>query len=201
VLLLLAGRDLSLKKPAAGGYASARLVNLFSYNYTRPWPESLDFSTACLVFTFLSAGGCLLLVVPRWRPAMVVFLVALGSAWSAWGLDVYLFKTAPHWGQRNTITTYYLNRSGPSEKLVAYQMNWKGENFYTGNRVPAFVSTGDAFKSWVAKQKQQGTRVLFFTTEQGRLSTLKAELGPLKSFKLLTTKEQNNKFLLARVEL
>ena len=26
-------------------------------------------------------------------------------------------------------------------------MNWKGENFYTGNRLPAFVSTGAKFKN------------------------------------------------------
>src|SRR5262249_55210403 len=112
-----------------------------------------------------------------------------------------LIKTAPHWGQRGTIATYYLNRAHPSELLVAYQMNWKGENFYTGNRVPAFVSTGDAFKSWLTKEKESGHRVLYFTTEQGRLSTLKAELGTVKSLKMLTTKEQNNKFFLARVEL
>ena len=28
------------------------------------------------------------------------------------------------------------DRSGPEEPLVAYQMNWKGENFYTGNHDP-----------------------------------------------------------------
>ena len=80
-------------------------------------------------------------------------------------------------------------------------MNWKGENFYTGNRVPAFVSTGAKFKTWVAEQKKKGVKVMFFTTEHTRVSSLKSELGTVKCFKVLTTRELNNKFLLARAEL
>ena len=50
-----------------------------------------------------------------------------------------------HWGQHEVIAAYYADRASPDEQLVAYQMNWKGENFYTGNHVPAFVSTGATF--------------------------------------------------------
>jgi hypothetical protein len=44
-------------------------------------------------------------------------------------------------------------------------------------------------------------RVIFFTTEHSRTSSLKSELGAVKEFKVLTTKALNNKFVLARVEL
>jgi hypothetical protein len=80
-------------------------------------------------------------------------------------------------------------------------MNWKGENFYTGNHVPAFVSSGEKFKKWVEDQKHDGVRVMFFTTEHGRVGGLKSELGRVRKFETITTKELNNKFVLARVEL
>ena len=80
-------------------------------------------------------------------------------------------------------------------------MNWKGENFYTGNHVPAFVSSGAKFKDYVAAQKSKGVAVMFFTTEHGRVSTLKSELGQVKDVKVLNTPKDNNKFALVRVEL
>ena len=80
-------------------------------------------------------------------------------------------------------------------------MNWKGENFYTGNRLPAFVATGAAFRKWLEEQRQAGRRVLFFTTEHSRESGLKSELGKIRRFEKLTSKTLNNKFFLARVEL
>ena len=64
-----------------------------------------------------------------------------------------MVKVAPHWGQHEVIAAYYADRASPDELLVAYQMNWKGENFYTGNRIPAFVSTGSTFTSWLKKKK------------------------------------------------
>jgi hypothetical protein len=43
--------------------------------------------------------------------------------------------------------------------------------------------------------------VLFFTTEHRTVAALQRELGQTTRFELLTTPEQNNKFVLARVEL
>jgi hypothetical protein len=114
---------------------------------------------------------------------------------------VYVVKVAPHWGQRETIFEYYRQRRGPEEPLVAYQMNWKGENFYTGNHVPAFVASGAKFKSWITEQREEGTRVVCFTTEHSRESSLKTDLGKVTRFERLTGKALNNKFFLARVEL
>ncbi|HEY2404420.1 MAG TPA: hypothetical protein VGI10_00350, partial [Polyangiaceae bacterium] len=199
--VLLCGRDLSTT--FSGDIdASARLVHLFSYNYRRPWPtESLNFDGIMLGFTLASALVTATCVLPSLRRHALIWFCALALVWSAWGLDVYLFKAAPHWGQRETLLAYYAARKGPDEPFVAYQMNWKGENFYTGNHVPAFVSSGAKFKTWVAEQKAKGVRVMFFTTEHGRVSTLKSELGNVREFKTLISKEQNNKFTLARVEL
>lgn len=199
--IVLVGRDLSTSvyNDVEG---QARLMNLFTYNYRRPWPsDSLVFNGIIAAFTAVSALVALGFALPKVRRHALSLFAVIAVAWTAWGLDVYLVKAAPHWGQRETILTYYATRKGPEEPFVAYQMNWKGENFYTGNRVPAFVSTGAKFKTWVADQKKKGVKVMFFTTEHTRVSALKSELGTVKSFKVLTTRELNNKFMLARAEL
>ncbi|HEX6274352.1 MAG TPA: glycosyltransferase family 39 protein, partial [Polyangiaceae bacterium] len=196
--LVLTARDLFSPDDAEG---PLRLMHLMSYNYKRPWPDSLDFTGAIAATTLVFALASALFALVRLRAHAVALVVAVGVWTAAWGIDVYLFRAAPHWGQRETILEYYERRSSPAELLVAFQMNWKGENFYTGNRIPAFVSTGAAFRKWLEEQRQQGTRVLFFTTEHSRESGLKSELGKVKRFEKLTDKALNNKFFLARVEL
>ena len=80
-------------------------------------------------------------------------------------------------------------------------MNWKGENFYTGNRMATFVSSGSTFKRWLQKQRLRGVNTMFFTTEHSRVGTLQREIGSVRKFERLTTPEQNDKFVLARAEL
>ena len=104
-----------------------------------------------------------------------------------------------HWGQREIIEAYYKARKSPNEPLVAYQMNWKGENFYTSNRVPAFVSSGAPFTKWVKEQRDKGVNVMFFVTEPGRLGGLRTEVGA-KTYTELTDKTVCNKFVTIRAE-
>jgi 4-amino-4-deoxy-L-arabinose transferase-like glycosyltransferase len=194
----LVGRDLFTSGAVEG---PMRILNLFSYNYARSWPPSLDFEAALRAFTLVSCVLLALSVVVRLRQHVSLVFVALGVWFCAFLLDIYLLRVAPHWGQRETMLAYYTTRAGPEEPLVAYQMNWKGENFYTGNRVATFVSSGQKFKDWVADQRADGTRVLYVTTEHSRVGVLKSELGAVRRFQVLTTPELNNKFFLARVEL
>ena len=119
--------------------------------------------------------------------------------WAAWGVNVYLVQVSPHWGQRETMLAYYLDRSSPEEPLVSYQMNWKGENFYTGNRTPAFVQSGEKFKNWVTQQRRRGVKAIYFSTEHSRVKSLKRELDGPEDFEIITTPELNNKFMIARV--
>ena len=199
--IVLVGRDLMTTIPGDID-GPARLIHLFSYNYRRAWPaDSLDFVGILGAFTTVCALLSLALVLPQIRRHALALFAVVAVVWTAWGIDVYLIAAAPHWGQRETILTYYATRKGPQEPFVAYQMNWKGENFYTGNRVPAFVSSGARFKTWIAEEKKKGIKVMFFTTEHARISALKSELGGVRDFKLLTDRELNNKFALARVEL
>jgi 4-amino-4-deoxy-L-arabinose transferase-like glycosyltransferase len=195
-LVLAVGRDLAAT--SEGQPSQIRLWHLVTYNYRRPWPPSLDFTPALTAFT-LGAGLILFaLAFARVRRHVVSLLVAFGLATAGWGMNVYLMKVSPHWGQRETTIAYYqaaLEVPGP---LIAYQMNWKGENFYTGNHVPAFVSTGKKFQDYITEEKKKGIKTFYFVTEHGRAGTLSNELGATKQFEKLTPPELDNKFGLVR---
>jgi hypothetical protein len=200
LLLVLVARDLILKPENADQPGAIRLLHLFTYNYRRPWPESLDFSGALTGFGAVAVLLSLSLAVRAIRPHAVTALCAMSFVWGLWGLDVYMTKTAPHWGQHEVIAAYYADRASPDELLVAYQMNWKGENFYTGNRVPAFVSTGGTFTTWLKQKRDQGAKVMYFVTEHGRIGGLKSEVAA-KAYREITDKTLCNKFVLVRAEL
>jgi 4-amino-4-deoxy-L-arabinose transferase-like glycosyltransferase len=205
LLLVLVVRDLVIKPEGADQPGAIRLLQLFTYNYRRSWPESLDFAAALTGFGALAVLLSMVLAVRAIRRHAVVAMCGLALIWGLWGLDVYMEKTAQHWGQHEIIEAYYDHRDSPDEMLVAYQMNWKGENFYTGNHIPAFVSTGATFTNWMKKKREEGVKVMYFITEHGRIGGLKSEVGAKKydtiTDKGLTEKELCNKFVLVRAEL
>ncbi len=173
---------------------------LVTYRYDRPWPESLDFAAILTGFGAVAVVLCALLAVRRLREHALVGLFAFAMVWTAWGADVYMVKVAPHWGQREILAAYYADRSGPDEPVVAYQMNWKGENFYAGNQIPAFVSSGATFTTYLKQQRDKGVHVMYFVTEHGRIGGLKGEVQG-KSYREVTDKNVNNKFVLVRAEI
>jgi 4-amino-4-deoxy-L-arabinose transferase-like glycosyltransferase len=200
LLLVVVGRDLVITPQGADQPGAIRLLQLFTYNYRRAWPDALDFSAPLAAFTVVGIVLSLALTVKALRRHAVAAILAFGFVWGVWGLDVYMQKTGQHWGQHEVIAAYYADRASPAEQLVAYQMNWKGENFYTGNHVPAFVSTGSTFTSWLKKQRENGVKVVYFITEHGRIGGLKSEVGA-KAYREVTDKVLCNKFVLVRAEL
>jgi 4-amino-4-deoxy-L-arabinose transferase-like glycosyltransferase len=196
MLVLAVGRDLSAT--SEGGLNQIRLWHLVTYNYRRPWPPSLDFTSVLWAFTAVAVVIIFALSQARIRRHVVSAMLALGIAFGVWGIGVYLMKISPHWGQRETTLAYYQATMKAPGPLIAYQMNWKGENFYTGNHVPAFVSSGKKFQDYVLDEKKKGIRTFYFVTEHGRTTTLSNELGATKEFDKLTTPELDNKFVLVR---
>jgi hypothetical protein len=183
-------------------------MHLFSYRYDRTWPPSLD-ATVPLVMAGVGAVALsLLLAVTRTRRAATFASVGLALVWAVWGLDRYLPEASPHWGQRAIFEAYYGKRAGPQEPIVAYRLNWKGENFYTGSRLPQFgVPTpppnSPAFPDWVKEQKAHGTKVMYFVTEQHGVAGLRKELTGIKvdAVDTVTTHEDSNQFALVRAVL
>lgn len=196
----LVGRDLATSGQSGDVQGQARLLHLFTYNYRRAWPDSLEFSGVMAGVAVFATACMLFLAIARFRRHVAVMLCAASLGWAVWGLDVYLVRCAPHWGQREVIERYYELRKGPEQPIVAYQMNWKGENFYTGNHIPAFVSSGQTFTNWIKAQREKGTRTFFFVTEHGRIGSLKNELGNPPVFQEMTDKKLNNKFALVKAE-
>jgi 4-amino-4-deoxy-L-arabinose transferase-like glycosyltransferase len=197
-LVALIGRDLVQVGRVEG---QARLLHLFTYNYARAWPESLDFRAWFWVTAALAATLAGLWLVPRLRRIASAAFVAMSVAFSGFVVHGYLPKAAPHWGQRELVLEYYRRRASPKEPLIAYQMNWKGENFYSGNRVSAFVTSGEPLRSYLRELERRGTRVVFVMAEHQRRSLLEAELDPGVRVRPLTGRELNNKFFVARLEL
>ncbi len=199
-LLLLVVRDLVIKPDGADQPGAIRLLQLFTYNYRRSWPETLDFAGALTAFGVLSFVVLLAIAVVKVRHHAIAAMLALAGIWGVWGVDVYMAKTAPHWGQHEVIEAYYVNRQSAEEPLVAYQMNWKGENFYTSNHIPAFVSSGANFTTWMKTQREKGVKVMYFVTEHSRTGGLRSEVGG-KAYREVTDKATCNKFVLVRAEL
>jgi 4-amino-4-deoxy-L-arabinose transferase-like glycosyltransferase len=196
LITLLVGRDLAWQ--LSDRASQIRLLHLFTYNYARPWPSDLDFGAALWAFTGLATLLLAMLAVHRARRAAVAGLVTLAACITAWGVDVYLVQLSPHWGQRELVLRYeQLAREQPGQ-LVAFQMNWKGENFYRGNQLPVFVKSGQRFERWIDDQKKSGVKTFYFLTEHTRRQGLHSELGRPPAYEVLTDKALNNKFLLVR---
>ncbi len=205
--LFLVTVDLAESKSAA-----QRFLWLFSYDYVhnphgRPWPESLDFSGAIIGFVVVFALATIGLVVKRVRRVSMTVLCVAAVLFTFYLLDVYMRAVAPFWSQKEPIATYYEKRRSPEERLIAYQMYWRGETFYTKNEIyegpmedrTVFDQDGadEKLKTWI--EHHRGHRH-FFLYERGQQSHIQSLLPPeaRASFEVLDSR--NNKFSLAKAD-
>lgn len=207
-LVLLVARDLAWDP--AGGPGPARLMHLFTYSYRRGWPPELDVRPAIAAFAIAAALALGAAVMPRLARRGAMALAAVAVLFTAWGLDVYFVRASPHWGQRELVLRWIeASRAAPGP-LVAYQLNWKGENFYTGNRIAAFPSTGRPFREWLAGERKKGVGTFYFISLPDRVDHLAGEVGlPSRTradgtrapsgVEALTTTALNARFVLVRV--
>lgn len=196
---VLVGRDMAVARVDQPSFA--RLLHLFTYNYEREWPEGLDFARAFWVTTLLAASAFAAMAVARARRLAVFGLLAVSTWFASFGLNYYFTRTAQHWGQRETALAYYRENAREPGPIISYQQNWKGENFYTGNRIPSFPSSGGPFRNYLDELKRHKMRTVYFFVSANRTSALEEEIGELESFEVLTTVDLNNKFVLVRARL
>jgi 4-amino-4-deoxy-L-arabinose transferase-like glycosyltransferase len=189
-ITVLLARDVAL--------APARFVHLFTYRYDRHWPSTATFHTVLIVAGLVAAALLAVALIRRFRARAVLGFAIASVALSALLLDRYLPPCAADGGQRGVIDAYYKDAGARAGPLVAYQLNWKGENFYTGNDVALFISSGPPMKTYLA---HRADRTVYFVTERGRVSTLRGELGSVRSFAELTGPEVSSEFVLVRAEL
>ena len=133
---------------------------------------------------------------PQDRSVAVWALVSLAIAFAIYCGWFHWRKLSPHWTQRDLFWVYY-HQSQPDEPIGAFQMNWRGETFYSRNTVreisrqsapvttlPDFVN-GPGARKWVL-------------VEQARVAGLRQALGAMGRLRIVETR--NNKFVLAVIE-
>ena len=197
VLLAFVARDLSWVTDARPqGYE--RIIQLFIYNYGRPWPDHFDYRPILTGFGVTATVVFVMAAFRFLRPVASRAILGVALAFAAWTLDVYIVDLSPHWGQRELVKAYYETRADDDQPIVAWQMNWKGENFYTGNRVAVFVDLDNReIREWLGENRG---KTAFFLLEHSRLNSFKS-LVPGKDVEEITDARLNNKFLLVRVTL
>jgi len=207
-LLILISVDLLCTKNA-----SQHFLWLFSYDYVhnvhgRPWPDALDFTGPLIAFVALFGAATVGLAFRRLRRAALAGLCVGAVVFTFYLLDVYMRDIAPYWSQKLPIATYYRERRSPEERMIAFQMYWRGETFYTKNEIyegptedrTVFDQEGadEKLKDWIAHHR--GHRH-FFLFERGQQSHLQGLLPPESRASFEVIDSHNNKFSLAKADL
>ena len=129
---------------------------------------------------------------PQDRTVLVAGLLGLAVAlaihlgWFHWR------ALSQHWTQRDLFWEYD-HQSAPDEPIGAYLMNWRGETFYSKNRVRQ-LRDNQRLGEFVAGPGERK----WLLVEQARLTALRQALGQPQ--RLRVVESRNNKFVLAVTE-
>jgi 4-amino-4-deoxy-L-arabinose transferase-like glycosyltransferase len=149
-----------------------------------------------LGFAFAAAGA--LAVVAALKQARVMLFGVFWTfalcfaCWMNWN---HWVKLSHHWTQRDLFWRYYRQHQ-PGEPIAAFEMNWRGETFYSRNRVEQF-RVGDSsvrLRHFVAPAGRE-----WVLTEHARLPSLTNAVGPDKRVTVID-RDINNKFVLVTVD-
>ena len=132
-IALFVARDLA--------WEPARWIDMFMYNYKRPWPgESPWFIDVSDGFIALGIAGAIAMLVAATRFARVgVFALAVvGVAICVWALQVYMPIAGTHWGMGDAVRTYYAERDIYGEKLVYFGAGEVWDEWHDATDVVSF---------------------------------------------------------------
>jgi hypothetical protein len=138
----------------------------------------------------------LLFWIMKQKDRVLLAFGGMALLFGAWISHHHFNMLSPHWSQAHLFKTYYDERRG-NEPIYAYQLNWRGETFYSRNRVLQVKETGanERMRSLVDRPGRE-----FIITEQSRYHTLQGILSPDKRDKIRILDRSNNKFYLAVVD-
>src|SRR5207244_2255395 len=105
-------------------------------------------------------------------------------------------RLSVHWTQRDLFWAYHQD-STPDEPIAAYQMNWRGETFYSKNTVRQISRSGPPMTTLPEFLAGPGKRK-WILVEQGRLGLLRQQMGATHRLRVVESK--NNKFALTVIE-
>jgi hypothetical protein len=118
-------------------------------------------------------------------------------------------RTSAFWSQKPLIARYYQERGGPQERLVAYHLFWRGENFYTKNEIHQgpleertvfdfWQDTDSRLRDWLARRRGQRHFLLFEATREATVRRL-LPAGAENALRILD--RRHGLFVLAEVRL
>jgi 4-amino-4-deoxy-L-arabinose transferase-like glycosyltransferase len=166
--------------------------------------------TLVMLVTFAGVAALFAGAVSNARGILLALVGAVAVAWTGFILDKVLIELSPHWAQKHVIAAYYDKRKGPEEPLIAWQLYWRGENFYTRNEIydhtkPAtektiFLGDRNVEKMQAYFKAHAGQRV-FFLVERVRFEALRGLLPEAARPTLQIVDQSNNKLYLATATL
>lgn len=127
-------------------------------------------------------------------PGRGVVIGAMASAVvvSVFAVQVFWARTSQHWSQRYLNQTYEEMRK-PGEPLIAFQMDWKGETFYTKNSEIQIKKNASDLRAATDRPGRE-----FVVVQTDRLDNLKSALG--SGSRMTVVDKSNAKWLLVLVE-
>lgn len=215
LLVVLMGRDL-VAEPW-------ELIDLFTYHYKSYKPEyyfpsdlewRIGLGVACFGAALLLAAGALLDGVtnarepvsarPWWVTALigdarangglVLAAVLAGAMFSIFAVQVHFNRAAQHWSQRWIFQTYE-DLKGPDEPIIAYQMDWKGEAFYSKNRDLQVKKSATDLKKLIDRPGRE-----FVLVQTDRFGGMKSALGKDYEDKIKVVDRSNQKWYLVTID-
>jgi hypothetical protein len=180
-------------------------VNLFTYKYDRDYPRDIPVRPFVGGIVGVGAAAMLAAYVAGRRSWALAAFVASAVTFGAWVSHHHFNYLSPHWGQAHLFKTYFaqskVNTTGDGTKtrepIYAYQLNWRGETFYSRNRILQVKEKGanERMRELVDRPGRE-----FIIVEQSRFQTLKGILSADKRDKLEILDRSNNKFYLCVVQ-
>jgi 4-amino-4-deoxy-L-arabinose transferase-like glycosyltransferase len=172
------------------------LSRLYTYKYDRIWPKELVAQEA--IIGLVTTVSVALLAFQLWKkPGLqLVSFASFAVVFTLWCSHVHFNMLSQHWSQYHVFETYYDEREG-DEPLYAYQLNWRGETFYSRNRVVQIMGKG-ANRRMRDAVRQPGRE--FIITEQRRYDNLKKLLPAKYREKMRIVDASNINFYLVVVE-
>jgi hypothetical protein len=149
-----------------------------------------------LGFAFALGGAlCVVAALKQARGMLFASFWALALGMALWFNWDHWVDLSHHWTQRDLFWRYWRQRQA-GEPIAAFQMNWRGETFYSRNQIEQFRS-GDAnirMRNFVAPPGREWALV-----EHGRLGALNSAVGPDKKVSIID-RDINNKFVLVTID-
>jgi 4-amino-4-deoxy-L-arabinose transferase-like glycosyltransferase len=170
------------------------LINLYVYNYERPYP-SQEVNPKNVFSAIFVGGGVLLALAYVWRTKkmLVASFTAVALSFAIYTSWVHWKDLSFHWSQRDIFWAYYQQRGSSNEPIGAYYMNWRGETFYSSNHVRQ-IKDGTKFQEFL---NQKGP--LWLVVEQSRYNGMK-NIIEQKGRHVRIADRSCNKFFLVAVD-